>query len=274
MNATLAAGRSSWSPPLLETFARRHLPWWRTTLLFGGLAAVFAVLAFVDERTFNGVSTWAKPLKFSMSLAIYFATLAWFAPLMPTGYFEARRGLWLTSVPIVCAVLEIAYIALQAGRVEASHYNTTLVGSIAYSLMGVGAVSLVVVGAWMATVIARRFGMRDAYAFAVVVGLWMALLLGGGFGGYMSAQAGHWVGGAHTDAGGWWLTKWARDGGDLRVAHFFGMHAMQVLPVVGWFAGRIVSRRNALAAVMVVASLYAAFSTFTFLQALAGRPFV
>jgi len=58
------------------------------------------------------------------------------------------------------------------------------------------------------------------------------------------------------------------------VAHFFGMHAMQVLPFVGWLAGRSLSRRSAIALVVVVAGLYAAFTTFTFMQALAGRPFV
>ena len=276
MNATLTVRRPLVQFRWFESFAQRHSPWCRTAVLFSGLTLVFAVLAFTDERTFNGVSTWAKPLKFALSIAVYFATLAWFAPLMPNGYFEARKGRVLTNLPIVCAVLEIAYIALQAGRGEASHYNnTSLFYSLMYSLMGVGALAMVVVCAWMATVIAKRFGTRDAYAFAVVVGLWMTLVLGGGFGGYMaSQQTGHWVGGAPTDAGGWWLMKWARDGGDLRVAHFFGMHAMQVLPFVGWLAGRGASRRNAIALVVAVACLYAAFTTFTFLQAFAGRPFV
>jgi len=274
MNATLTLRSAAGLPQLLETFAQRHSPWWRTTVLFMGLTMVFGILAFADDRTFNGVSTWAKPLKFALSIAVYFATLAWFAPLMPNGYFEARKGRWLTNLPIVCAVLEIAYIALQAARGEASHYNnTSMFYSLLYSLMGVGATALVVVCVWMASVIAKRFGTRDVYAFAVVVGLWMTLALGGGFGGYMAAQPGHWVGGASTDAGGWWLMKWARDGGDLRVAHFFGMHAMQVVPFVGWLAGRSLSRRGAIALVVAAACLYAGFSTFTFLQAIAGRPF-
>ena len=275
MNATLTLRRSPGLAQMFETFAHRHPAWWRATVLFVGLTVVFGVLAFADDRTFNGVSTWAKPLKFSLSIAVYFATIAWFAPLLPNGYFEARKGRFMTNLPIVCAVLEIAYIALQAGRGEASHYNnTSLFYSLMYSLMGVGAVSLVVVCAWMATLIAKRFGTRDTYALAVVIGLWMTLLLGGGFGGYMAAQTGHWVGGAPTDAGGWWLMKWARDGGDLRVAHFFGMHAMQVVPVVGALAAKALSRRTAIALVVAFACLYAAFSTFTFMQALAGRPFV
>ena len=275
MKATLTVPVSATQLPWFEAVAQRHRPWWRAAVFFFGLTFAFGILAFADERTFNGVSTWAKPLKFSLSLSVYFATLVWFAPLLPNGYLGTRRGRWLTIVPIVCAVLEIAYIALQAGRGEASHYNnTSMLYSLIYSLMGVGATLLIVVCAWMAAVIAKRFGMRDAYAFAVVVGLSMTVVLGGGFGGYMAGQTGHWVGGAPTDAGGWWLTGWARDGGDLRVAHFFGMHAMQALPVVGWLLARSASLRRAIVLIVVFACFYAAFTAFTFQQALGGRPFV
>jgi hypothetical protein len=260
---------------LFQSIAGRHRAWWNSTVFFFGLTLVFALLGFIDERTFNGVSTWAKPLKFSLSIAVYFATLAWFAPLLPEAYFETRKGRWLTNLPIVCAVLEVAYIALQAGRGEASHYNnTSVVYSLMYSLMGVGAMLLIAVCGWMGTVIARRPRTRDAYTFAVIVALWITVLLGGGLGAYMASQPGHWVGGAPTDAGGWWLMKWARDGGDLRVAHFFGMHAMQVLPVVGWLAGRSLSRPRAMVLVIGFACGYAALTVFTFLQARAGQPFV
>ncbi len=67
--------------------------------------------------------------------------------------------------------------------------------------------------------------------------------------------------------------KWARDGGDLRVAHFFGMHAMQALPLVGALAARTVSRRAAILVVVLAACGYAAFATFTFVEALRGQPF-
>jgi hypothetical protein len=273
---TLVTSRSGAAPSFgIESIARRHRAWWNATVLFFALTLVFALLAFIDERTFNGVSTWVKPLKFSLSISVYFATLTWFAPLLPDGYFEARKGRWMTNLPIVCAGLEIAYIALQSGRGEASHYNnTSLVYSLMYSLMGVGAMLLIAVCGWMGTVIARRPRTRDSYTFAVVVGLWMTVVLGGGFGAYMASQPGHWVGGAATDAGGWWLMKWARDGGDLRVAHFFGMHAMQVLPIVGWLAGRALSRPRATVLLIAFVCVYGAFTTFTFLQARAGQPFV
>jgi len=55
--------------------------------------------------------------------------------------------------------------------------------------------------------------------------------------------------------------------------HFFSLHAMQIVPLVGWLVGRYLSRRLAFVSVLTFASLYAAFTTFTFLQALAGHPF-
>jgi hypothetical protein len=159
--------------------------------------------------------------------------------------------------------------------VQASHYNfTSPLYSTIYSVMGLGAVSLMLIGVWMAVVISRRYGTRDVYAFAVVVGLWISAVLGIAYGWYMGSKTGHWVGGAPTDAGGWWLVRWARDGGDLRVSHFFAVHAMQLVPFVGWFAARYAARRTAVVIVVAFAGLYAAFTTFTFLQALASRPFV
>ena len=39
---------------------------------------------------------------------------------------------------------------------------------------------------------------------------------------YLGGQTSHWVGGVETDANGIWFFNWVTDGGDLRVAHFFG----------------------------------------------------
>jgi len=269
--ATLPRGRAT----RFDAWIQRHPHWWTAAFAFAVLAVAFAALAFFDDRTFNGVSVWVKPFKFALSIAVYFGTLAWYAPLMPNGYFEARRGRRLIALPIVCAALEIAYIAIQADRVQASHFNQTSPFYAAmYALMGVGAFALIGVCAWIGWVVLRERGTRDPYAFAVAIGLFMTVLLGGGFGTYMAEHLSHWVGGTPSDAGGWGFFKWSRDGGDLRVAHFFGMHAMQVVPVIGAAATRLTSRGRAIVIVVLAACAYAALTTFTFIQALQGRPFV
>ncbi len=56
------------------------------------------------------------------------------------------------------------------------------------------------------------------------------------------------IAGAHTvgapDGGrGLPVTGWSADHGDLRIAHFLGMHGLQVLPLLAWW----IARRSALA---------------------------
>jgi hypothetical protein len=260
--------------PPLAGLHRRHALWFECALGFAMLAVVCLLMLSIDERTLNGVTVWAKPAKFSVSLALYFGTLAWFAPLMPKGYFATATGRWLSWIAVVCAVLEIIYITVQAALGEPSHFNVaTPFSSTMYSLMGGGAFILVTVCLWMGVIILRVHGMSNAYALAVGLGLVLTFVLGGGFGAYLGAQTGHWVGGSASDADGLWLVHWSRDGGDLRVPHFFGMHAMQVLPALGALVAASTQRSRANATVLAMTLLYAAFASWTFRQAVSGIPF-
>jgi hypothetical protein len=64
-------------------------------------------------------------------------------------------------------------------------------------------------------------------------GLVLAGLLGGAVGIAISIHGGPYVGGTASDAGNLAPFFWSRDGGDLRVVHFLGIHAMQALPLLG-----------------------------------------
>lgn len=107
----------------------------------------------------------------------------------------------------------------------------------------------------------------------MVCGLIMSFALGGGFGIYLSMQDQHWVGGTLSDAAGLPGFGWSRDGGDLRVAHFFGLHALQLVPLFGWLAQRW-WRERARLAVLAFAGVYALFTLATFVQALRAIPFL
>jgi hypothetical protein len=109
---------------------------------------------------------------------------------------------------------------------------------------------------------------------AIVVGLGLTFVLGGGFGSYLGGQTGHLVNGATTDAHGIWLFNWSTGGGDLRVAHFFGMHAMQIIPLFTLLLPVQMSRRVTCALVVTFSAAYAGFSAHTFVQAIQGLPFI
>jgi hypothetical protein len=145
-----------------------------------------------------------------------------------------------------------------------------------YTLMGLGAVLLTgcagVLGLWLAC--ARDFVHGPVLQRGLSMGLLLGWELGTLTGAYVSAQTGHGVGGTPGAAAGLPIVQWARDGGDLRVAHFFGLHAMQVVPLVAWAAAHLRSRRAALRITYASAAACVVLTVFTFIQALRGQPFV
>jgi len=88
----------------------------------------------------------------------------------------------------------------------------------------------------------------------------------------MSNQTGHWVGGLQTDAGGVPIFGWSRSGGDLRVAHFFGLHLMQALPIAAWLARDAVAERLQRPLVIGLAILGTLVTAGTWLQGVHGLP--
>lgn len=263
--------RPDWLPLDLPN---RHPAWWFAGVAFALCAVGFLLLTFVDARELSGVSVWTKPIKFAVSLSVYFLTLAWFAPLMGRDYFASGVGRGLTWIALTCACFEMIYIALQAALGEHSHFNVgTTYHAVMYSLMGFGAVTLVSVCLWLGCRLLRRNGLQDPYVFAVGLGLVLTFVLGGTLGGYLSSQSGHWVGGTLSDANTLPGFHWSRDGGDLRVAHFWGIHAMQIVPLLVWPL-RLRSSAAGIAWALTVACALTAFTLVTFRQALAGLPFL
>lgn len=257
--------------PLAELIERqRPLALYGLALLM--LALVGAVLQTVDPRALaGGVNVWVKPVKFLVSVGVFALTAAWFF-----GYIRPeRRSALLPRMVVVMLIgagsLELLWIGWQAGNGLESHFNNdTPFFNMMYSLMGLFAVILIGSTLPLAWEIARRpaAGTRSDFIAAVVIGLTLTFLLGGGLGGYMSAQPGHSVGatGGHVP-----LFGWNRSGGDLRVAHFLGIHAQQAIPLLaallaGW------GDRLRWAALGLGILAYVAVTLAVFAQAVAARP--
>ena len=253
---------------------RQPLLWGFAVVLAAMMVPTF-VAALLDDRLLSGISVWSKPLKFELAMTLYFATLAWFWGYLPESGRDGRFMNGYAVATVVAGAMEIAYIILQASRGVASHFNNnTPVEAIAYSAMGGGAILMTGMSLVLGIALARnvRAGPAPAFRLAVVLGLVLTFVLGAGAGIVIAVNNSHWVAAAHTDAGGFPLFGWTRTGGDLRVGHFFGIHAMQILPLFALLVGP--HRRHGRAIVWIGAAAFTAFTVATTVQALLGQPFL
>lgn len=239
-----------------------------------------AIAAGLDTRTLREVVVWAKPLKFELSLALHWATVALLLACLDPVVREGRAVRITLVAGAAATVVELLYILLQAARGRASHFNTgTLAEAVGYfALMGGAAVVLVAATGWIGVLVARHpaGGRRDGLWLGAVLGLVGGSVLTLLVTAPLSAGAidgpGPWVGAGHGQAG-LPLVGWNTAGGDLRVPHFIATHALQVLPLVGWLADRWAPRR-ARAVVTVAGTLLLLAVVATFAQAVAGVPLV
>ena len=246
---------------------------WRSALIFFAFFVIIYAGTFIDSRLFNGVSVWEKPAKFFLSLSLQMATLACGLSLLPANDRQAPAIRIASLVFLAAAIGEMAYITFRAARGEASHFNeTTTIAWLLFALMGLGAVMLSAVTSFIGWRILRR-APASSLAFAAGLGFILAGALAVMFGGYMAQHGAHWVGGDPSDATGLPFFHWSTTGGDLRVAHFFGLHIMQALPVLG-FLFRDFSLPQARSLIGLGAIIWVGLTILTFFQAISGLPFI
>jgi hypothetical protein len=256
------------------------------------LALALAVPLAVDERTLDGMPLWAKPMKFALSVGLYSFTWAWLLSLQRRG---RRWGNWAGTVLAVAGVAEVALIVLQAARERQSHFNiATPLDSVIFAVMG-----MTIMGLMLANIVAAVAVLLDRQAdrpttWGVRLGLVISTL-GLAIGGLMlgprpGQDVAGGVIGAHTvglpDGGpGLPLLGWSTVGGDLRVPHFVGMHALQLLPLLP-LALTALSRRLPhrlpllaheqvrLRLTLTAGGLYGGVFALTTWQALRGQPLI
>jgi hypothetical protein len=214
---------------------------------------------FLDHRLITGAPAWLKPAKFAISVSIYCFTFVWLL-----GFVENHRRLvrLVANVTVVSFIVEMIVIITQAARGTTSHFNmTTAFNSFLWSLMGGFIVLVWSMNLLLAGMLLRQRIPDQAFAWSLRLGVLISAMgMTAAF--FMvtptPAQAaaiasGHRprIVGAHSvgvaDGGpGLPVVGWSTVGGDLRVAHFFGLHALQVLPFLGW----LLTRRKGVLAVL------------------------
>ncbi|RYY61005.1 MAG: hypothetical protein EOO05_07965 [Chitinophagaceae bacterium] len=234
---------------------------------FGLICLLSAVCVLLIARfshiEINGVNSWYKPFKFALSIGIFSWTMGWY-----TGYLEQPTQVSIYSwTTILLLGFELFYITFQAARGQLSHYN---VSSPIYTSLTVA----MAVAAIAATLYTGYIGilfctgefpqLPGHYLWAIRIGIFLFVIFAFE-GAIMGGNGSHSVGGS-GDGNGLPILNWSRKYGDLRIAHFVGMHALQVLPLMAYYLIKDTKL------VIFLGLVYGALAIFCLIQALNSRP--
>jgi hypothetical protein len=242
-----------------------------TAVVFAAGFVVAAAASLVDTRLITGINPWIKPMKFLISIAIFLASIAWFMP----EFVRTRATNRLRWTIVVTMIIEIVCIAGQAARGTTSHFNyrSAFDGAI-FSVMGLAITVNTVAVAGLLWLMRRDTPPdRAGYLWGVRLGL-AVFVIGSLLGFVLVANQGHNVPGPDGGAGLPFL-NWSLDRGDLRIAHFIGLHALQALPLLGFLLDRTAAAPAVrLTTVAGVAVAWLVVAGVTLVLALAGRPLI
>jgi hypothetical protein len=235
---------------------------------------VFATLALLLPAGAAAINPWIKPIKFSMSFSTFASTISLFllALRIPKWQLTLARRTIAASV-----AFEILSLAAQAWR-SAYHLSgqSLLDSSFAQLTNSMVMVNTAIVCWMLALFCANRvhaeridWPIVSAIRYSIVI-----FLAGNAIGGYMLARGSHTVGVA--DGGpGLPFVNWSVIGGDLRIAHFIAIHAIQIVPLFAYILSQMAPvlpvkhRRIAAGAVALGVSIAVGA---TFVQAALGHP--
>ena len=260
------------------------LEWFRREPRFAGATVFFALTILptyaamqLDDRAYQDINIWIKPMKFTLAAVVYLGTLAWFAGWMKWETRSSAKYLWFSRAVVAATVFELAWVYGAAANGIGSHFNTSsaLMGAL-YTAAGIFVMVMMLAAPAYAWSISRnhRLALDDGFRSGVIISLYLTFVLTVVIASYLAAQPNHFVGGNMSDAEGGALFGWARDGGDLRAAHFFALHAMHFIPAFALMAVWLVSETFRKRAVLGFAAAYSAFTIYAFIEALMGLPFL
>lgn len=229
-------------------------------------AVLYCMMQYnADSHFVAGVNRWLKPMKFFLSAAIFSASMGWYLQHLDRPRFSRRFSLLL----VIAFSFELLVITWQAYHGRLSHFNeTTPFYRSLSNALGIVMVLLTGSTAYVAFLFFRKkdFSLPASYIWGIRLGLLLFILFSLE-GGLMFARLSHTVGGPDGSPGLPFL-NWSRYHGDLRVAHFFGIHALQILPLLGWYSTRSVK------AVWLFSGLYLIMVSLLLWQAWQAIPFI
>jgi hypothetical protein len=237
------------------------------------LMLVLLVLLPFDTVQVGGRYRLIKPLNFTMSMAMYLATVVILLDYLRASMWWKKVIGWGVSI---CILIGITCITMQAARGTTSHFNnSTPFDSAVSSVMDiVDPLNSVFVLVLLIFALQAKYDVSRLSQLGIAFGLFL-FLAGSAIGGLMVVQ-GQSVVGVAPEGPGLPVVNWSTTGGDFRVAHFLGIHALQIFPIAGWLIDRLkaLPRLAKPTAFVAVSAGYVLLMGLVFVQAMNGVPLV
>lgn len=251
---------------LIELRERNKLLYYFGLINFLLFAASFCAY-FIDDTTIMGINAWIKPMKFGLSVAIYSWTFAWLL-----GHFQNKLTINIvTWVLIITMLVENSIIVWQAAHGQLSHFNiSSLSNGLLFATMGVFIAINTFLNAFVMILlfIPNQVQMNTDSLLAWRAGL-IVFFIGSISGGLMISHMGHTFGA--TDGGpGLPFTNWSTKAGDMRIAHFFTLHGLQVIPLFAYWVSS--TKKRPAQSTLIFTALYLSFCLLLHLLELAEKP--
>jgi hypothetical protein len=227
------------------------------------VGVICLLLIMQDNLQLLGVSRWLKPMKFYFSVGLMILTMGWLLDYLNDKKKVKRFSILLT----VSMFFENGLILLQAIRGTTSHFNISSSANILiFNLMGVFILifTVVCIRICIAFFQQKNFNIPLAYTWGIRLGLVLFIIFSLE-GGMMLSLMKHTVGGPDGSPG-IPLLNWSKQYGDLRIAHFFGLHSLQILPLAGYYLSKSKSD------IFIIAAIWLIFVTYLFVKALNQSP--
>ena len=226
-------------------------------------AVVSIALIFMTDTKVLGIIAWIKPSKFFMSVGLFSWTMGW-----NLHYLEAPRTTLYYSIMVVLIMsFEQFVVVWQAANGRLSHFNISSPLYVnLYIAMGVAIMILITWTAFITVLFYRKkvYAIPKRYMWGIRLGLTLFIIFSLE-GGLMSSRLSHTVG-SEDGGDGIPFVNWSGAYGDLRVAHFFGIHALQLLPLTAFFITRNTRQ------LLFIAGLYFILVSILLVQAMKAIP--
>lgn len=252
------------------------------------LVSIFGLI--IDDRILQYVPIWLKPFKFSVSSVIFIGSILYFLK-----YISNQKFIYFTNKIVSYGLMiELLIIFFQVFRGRMSHFNNqTFEDMILFQIMAITIVCVWLgfgVYAWKlftSTEYGNDIIFKGIRVGAVITFLTMpfAFTMPQPSSTQLQeiiknkSQIGLIVGSHTVDekdpSQTYPLTGWAKTGGDLRIAHFLGLHALQILPILAFLLNGIdftISNKKRI--LSTTGFLYLLLVVVVLVQALKGVPII